>query len=66
MSKENEMRNVRIWVRPASDSADFHLIINVVNDKGEPIATIGQSDYKDSERLHSIFQAYRMGQRFPS
>lgn len=58
-----ELGNIRIWVRPAQGSADFRLIINVINDKGDPIATIGSCNHNEPDKLQQILHAYRMGQR---
>lgn len=59
-----EMSNVRIWVTAAEKSADFSLTINVVNDSGVPIATIGSCGHMEGEKLHQILHAFRMGQRY--
>jgi hypothetical protein len=61
-----EMENIRIWVVPAAKSADFHLIVNVVDDKGGAVATIGSCGHNEPQKLHDLLQAFRMGQRFPA
>lgn len=62
--RDLECANLRIWVRPNRDDAGFRLIVNVVDNSGRPTATVGSCDDSDSDRLHTLLHAYRMGQRF--